>query len=136
LSHQVQALPSPCATSGPRLISGVRAAPSSLEPSDLPDPAATQLAMAIMFAELVEHLRWDDAAARLLVDLNRREGGSRPQPIPATPHPPDDQWRRQRPLRKRRGSITLSLARRGANIRPLIAGGGIRWDCRHPYDRS
>ena len=80
--HQVQALPSPCAPCGPRLISEVRAAPSSLEPSDLPDPAATQLAMATMFAELVEHLRWDDAAARLLADLEQGEGSIRPQPVP------------------------------------------------------
>jgi len=41
-----------------------------------------------------------------------------------------------RTKRKRRGSITLSLARRGANIRPLIAGGGIWRDCRRPYDQS
>jgi hypothetical protein len=49
----------------------------------LPDPAATQLALADLFREMANQLRYDDVAARLLADLQREEGDSRPQPVPA-----------------------------------------------------
>jgi hypothetical protein len=48
----------------------------------LPNPVETQLALADLFRALADQLRDDDAAVRLVADL-QREGDSRPQPAPA-----------------------------------------------------
>jgi len=47
----------------------------------LPNPVETQLALADLFRAMADQLRYDAAAARLLADLQREEGGIRPQPV-------------------------------------------------------